>query len=98
MGMELIVLILVLAVTGLVVGALGRLALPGRDPMSLTQTMLIGVGATVIVGLLGKLLFDSDGASILLSVLVATGIVWLIRRSRERAADRPAAGDGRSRL
>jgi uncharacterized membrane protein YeaQ/YmgE (transglycosylase-associated protein family) len=92
--MELIVLILVLAVTGLFVGALGRLALPGPDPMSLTQTMLVGVGATVIVGVLAKLLFDSDGASILLSVLVAMGIVWLIRRSRERAAGPPATADG----
>jgi uncharacterized membrane protein YeaQ/YmgE (transglycosylase-associated protein family) len=88
--MEFIVLILVLAATGLLVGALGRLALPGPDPMSLSQTMLVGVGATVIVGVLAKLLFDSDGASILVSVLVATGIVWFIRRSRERAAGPPA--------
>ena len=95
LGMELIVLILVLAVTGLVVGALARLALPGRDPMSITQTMLVGVGATVIVGLISKLVFDSDGASILLSVLVATGIVYLIRRSRERSATGPPAGDVR---
>ena len=93
--MELIVLILVLAVTGLVVGALGRLALPGPDPMSLTQTMLVGVGATLIVGLLTKLLFDSDGASILLSVLVAMGIVYFIRRSRDRAGTGPTATDAR---
>ena len=91
MGMDLIVLILVLAVVGLFVGALGRLALPGRDPMSIPQTMLVGVGATVIVGVISKLVFDSDGASILLSVLVATGIVWLIRRSRERSGTGPAA-------
>jgi uncharacterized membrane protein YeaQ/YmgE (transglycosylase-associated protein family) len=88
--MELIWFILVLAAVGLLVGALGRLALPGRDPMSLTQTMLVGVGATVIVGLISKLVFDSEGASILLSVLVAMGIVWLIRRSRERSGAGPA--------
>ena len=93
--MDIILYILLLAVTGLFVGALGRLALPGRDPMSLTQTMLVGVGSTLIVGLLTKLLFDSDGASILLSVLVATGIVYLIRRSRERSATGPAATDAR---
>jgi uncharacterized membrane protein YeaQ/YmgE (transglycosylase-associated protein family) len=89
--MELIWFILVLAAVGLLVGALGRLALPGRDPMSLTQTMLVGVGATVIVGLISKLVFDSEGASILLSVLVAMGIVWLIRRSRERSGAGPPA-------
>ena len=93
--MDILLYILLLAVTGLFVGALGRLALPGRDPMSLTQTMLVGVGATVIVGLISKLIFDSDSASILLSVLVATGIVWLIRRSRERSASGPPATDAR---
>ena len=91
--MEFILYILLLAVTGLFVGALGRLALPGRDPMSLTQTMLVGLGATLIVGLLSAALFGAEGGSILLSVLVAMGIVWLIRRSRERGANRPATAD-----
>ncbi|MEA2231377.1 MAG: hypothetical protein QOD83_1193, partial [Solirubrobacteraceae bacterium] len=36
--------LLVLCLIGLVVGALARLALPGRDPMSLWQTMAIGIG------------------------------------------------------
>ena len=88
--MDILLYILLLAVTGLFVGALGRLALPGRDPMSLTQTMLVGLGATLIVGLLSAALFGAEGGSILLSVLVAMGIVWLIRRSRERTT-RPAA-------
>jgi uncharacterized membrane protein YeaQ/YmgE (transglycosylase-associated protein family) len=91
--MDLLLYILLLAVTGLFVGALGRLALPGRDPMSLTQTMLVGIAATLIVGLLSMALFGAEGGSILLSVLVATGIVWFIRRSRERSADRPATAD-----
>ena len=84
--MEIIVYLLLLAVTGLFVGALGRLAIPGRDPMSLTQTMLVGIGATFIVGLLSMALFGAEGGSILLSVVVAAGIVWLIRRSREKRA------------
>jgi uncharacterized membrane protein YeaQ/YmgE (transglycosylase-associated protein family) len=87
--MDIILYFLLLAVTGLFVGALGRLALPGRDPMTLTQTMLVGIAATLIVGLLSWALFGAEGGSILLSVLVAMGIVWLIRRSRERSA--PAA-------
>ncbi|HYH60207.1 MAG TPA: hypothetical protein VD790_13435 [Thermoleophilaceae bacterium] len=87
--MEIIVYLLLLAVTGLFVGALGRLALPGRDPMSLVQTMLVGITATFIVGLLSMALFGAEGGSIILSVLVAMGIVWLIRRSRERSATTP---------
>lgn len=84
--MDILLYLILLAVTGLFVGALGRLAIPGRDPMSLTQTMLIGIAATFIVGLLSWALFGAEGGSILLSVAVAALIVWLIRRSRERSA------------
>jgi len=83
---DIILYLILLAVTGLFVGALGRLALPGPDPMTLGQTMLVGIAATFIVGLLSWALFGAEGGSILLSVLVAMGIVWLIRRSRERSA------------
>jgi len=83
--MDIILYLILLAVTGLFVGALGRLAIPGRDPMSLTQTMLVGLAATFIVGLLSWALFGAEGGSILLSVAVAALIVWLIRRSRERS-------------
>ena len=93
--MDLILYLLLLAVTGLFVGALGRLALPGRDHMTLTQTMLVGVAATLIVGLLSMALFGAEGGSLLLSILVAVGIVWLIRRSRERSATAPAGGPPR---
>ena len=83
--MDLILYLLLLAVTGLVVGALGRLALPGRDPMTLVQTMLVGIAATLIAGLLAMALFGAEGAGILLSVVVAMGIVWIVRRTRERS-------------
>ena len=89
--MDIILYLILLAVTGLFVGALGRLAIPGRDPMSLTQTMLVGLAATFIVGLLSWALFGAEGGSILLSVAVAALIVWLIRRSRERSAGTTAA-------
>ena len=92
--MDIILYLLLLAVTGLFVGALGRLAVPGRDPMSLTQTMLVGIGATLIVGLLSLALFGAEGGSILLSVVVAAVIVWLIRRSRERSAAAPVERRG----
>jgi uncharacterized membrane protein YeaQ/YmgE (transglycosylase-associated protein family) len=91
--MDLLLYLLLLAVTGLLVGALGRLALPGRDPMTLMQTMLVGIAATLIVGLLSWALFGAEGGSILISVLVAMGIVWLIRRSREHSAQ-PTARTG----
>jgi uncharacterized membrane protein YeaQ/YmgE (transglycosylase-associated protein family) len=78
------------AVVGLIVGALGRLALPGRDPMGLGMTALVGMGSALTAGVIGKLLFGRPGG-FLLSVLVALGAVYLIRKSRERSVGGPAA-------
>src|SRR5215207_9049999 len=79
-SMDFIVYLLVLALTGLVVGALGRLAIPGRDPMSIPQTILIGVAASFIAGLVWWLITDdANGGGILLSVIFAALIVYLIR-------------------
>ena len=92
--MDILLYIILLAVTGLFVGALGRLALPGRDPMSLTQTMLVGLAATFIAGLLAMALFGAEGGGILLSVLVAMGIVYIVRRVRERGTGTAATRRG----
>ncbi len=90
--MSLIVYLIVLAATGLVVGGLGRLALPGRDPMTIPQTMLVGLAGSFAAGLVAMALFDGrNGGGLLLSVVFATLFVWLIRRSRTRHAG-PAGG------
>ncbi|MGZ6670580.1 MAG: GlsB/YeaQ/YmgE family stress response membrane protein, partial [Solirubrobacteraceae bacterium] len=60
--------LIILAASGLVVGALARLALPGPDPMTLPETMLVGVAGSFAAGLIARLLFGWSGASILLSV------------------------------
>ena len=39
--------IIALCLSGLIVGALARLALPGRDPMSIFQTMLVGIAGSL---------------------------------------------------
>jgi uncharacterized membrane protein YeaQ/YmgE (transglycosylase-associated protein family) len=73
-----------LAFWGLVLGAFARLALPGRDPMSLLQTMLVGIGGSLIGGVILYLVTGGRyyGAGWLVSLACATGIVYLIRRSR----------------
>jgi uncharacterized membrane protein YeaQ/YmgE (transglycosylase-associated protein family) len=81
--MDVIIYLLVLAVTGLIVGALGRLAIPGPDPMTIWQTILVGVAASFIAGLVWwAITGDRNGGGILLSVVFAALIVYLIRRSR----------------
>jgi uncharacterized membrane protein YeaQ/YmgE (transglycosylase-associated protein family) len=49
--MSVLVYLIVLALSGLIVGALARLALPGPDPMSIGMTMLIGIAGSFIGGL-----------------------------------------------
>ena len=81
--MSVITYLIALALTGLLVGALARLALPGKDPMSIPQTMLIGVAGSLVAGVVVYLVTDrTSSAGIVLSVLVATGLVYLVRRRR----------------
>ena len=88
--MSLIAYLIILAITGLIVGGLARLALPGRDPMSLPQTMLIGIGGSFAAGLISLAIFDGrGGGGIVLSVLCATALVYLVRRSRGGSLTRP---------
>jgi uncharacterized membrane protein YeaQ/YmgE (transglycosylase-associated protein family) len=46
-----------LVATGLVIGALGRLVLPGRQEISYLATALVGVAASLLGGILANL-FD----------------------------------------
>jgi uncharacterized membrane protein YeaQ/YmgE (transglycosylase-associated protein family) len=81
--MGVIIYLIVLALSGLVVGALGRLALPGPDPMTIWQTILVGIAGSFVAGLVWWLISDDrNGGGILLSVIFAALIVYLIRRSR----------------
>jgi uncharacterized membrane protein YeaQ/YmgE (transglycosylase-associated protein family) len=92
--MNTIAFILSLLFTGLIVGALGRLLLPGRDPMTIPQTILIGIAGSLIAGLITAAIWGRSGAGILLSVVVTMGLVYLVRRVR---GDRSHAGHGRRR-
>lgn len=80
--MSLLLFLILLAISGLMVGALARLALPGPDPMSIPATILLGLAGSFVGGLIMRLLFHSSGAGIVVSVLCATLILWAIRRSR----------------
>ncbi|MDQ1488376.1 MAG: hypothetical protein QOJ23_890, partial [Actinomycetota bacterium] len=51
-----IAFILFLLVWGAIVGGLGRLALPGPDPMSIGETILIGVASSLVAGVLFRVL------------------------------------------
>lgn len=76
--------------SGLIIGALARLALPGRDPMTLWQTALVGLGGSWGAGLLVALLTHGRyTAGLLASFAGAFLIVYLIRRSRGGSLTHP---------
>jgi uncharacterized membrane protein YeaQ/YmgE (transglycosylase-associated protein family) len=87
--MGLLVYLILIALGGLIVGGLARLALPGPDPMSLLQTMLVGIAGSLIAGVIIRVLFRATAPGLVVSVLVATGIVYLIRRNRGGPPVRP---------
>ncbi len=78
---DVIFFLLLLALTGLVVGALGRLAIPGPNPMSIGMTILVGIGGSLLGGLVGRVLLGGRGG-LLLAVAAAALIVWLMQRNR----------------
>ena len=94
--MEIIVYLILIAVSGLFVGALGRLAIPGPDPMGAGATMLVGIAGSLIGGLVGMFVLGRPGG-LILSVLGAALIVFLIRKSRGGTIDDPYGRRGQYR-
>jgi uncharacterized membrane protein YeaQ/YmgE (transglycosylase-associated protein family) len=94
--MSVLVYLVVLVLSGLVVGALARLALPGPDPMSIGMTILIGIAGSFIGGLVTLAITGGRSAGgIVVSVAVSTLIVYLIRRSRGGSITDPGLGPRR---
>ena len=85
--MSLILYLLLAALSGLIIGALARLALPGKDPMTIPQTIAVGVGGTLAAALVSYYVLDNHrGPGFLLSLLFAVLIVYIVRKMRERNA------------
>ena len=85
-----------LALSGLIIGALARLALPGPDPMSIGMTILIGIAGSFIGGLVMLAITGGRNAGgIIVSVAGATLIVYLIRRRRGGTLTDPGLGPRR---
>ena len=83
--MSFLSLLLSLVVTGLIVGALGRLAIPGPNPMSIGVTILVGIGGAFLGGMVAYLLGAGVGVAFILEILAAAGIVYLMQRRTARA-------------
>jgi uncharacterized membrane protein YeaQ/YmgE (transglycosylase-associated protein family) len=84
-------LILFLALAGLIVGALGRLLVPGPNPIGIFRTILVGIAGSFLGGLVGHLLFGwryrySGLLGLVLAVVFTALIVYLIDGRHRRGA------------
>jgi uncharacterized membrane protein YeaQ/YmgE (transglycosylase-associated protein family) len=77
-----------LIVVGVIVGALGRLINPGPDPMGWAITLAIGVGATLLVGLL----IGGGVLGFIVAVIVAAVLVTVVQRFLPGTDRRARAG------
>ena len=78
-------------IIGLVAGGLARLMVPGRQPMGLIVTMLLGLLGSVIGGFVSSLIFGYDArdpgfhaGGLIMSTLGAIAILAIYLRSRRR--------------
>jgi uncharacterized membrane protein YeaQ/YmgE (transglycosylase-associated protein family) len=81
--------ILWMLIIGLVIGALAKAIMPGKDPGGILVTMLIGVAGSLIAGFLGRSLGwyehnESAGiiASIIGSLILLAGYRAVVGRNR----------------
>ena len=80
--------IIAILVSGLILGALARRAIPGPDPMPIWMTILIGFLGSLIGVVVGQLLFGRTGG-FLFSLL---GAILLVIAYRRFVQHRPVTG------
>ena len=80
-------LIVWLIIIGLIAGAIARLLVPGRDPMGIFATILLGIVGSFVGGFLGYVLFHKDSQqgfvqpSGIIGSIIGAVIVLLIYRA-----------------
>jgi uncharacterized membrane protein YeaQ/YmgE (transglycosylase-associated protein family) len=71
---------------GLIVGALAKFIMPGKDPGGIIITMLLGIGGSAVASFLGQFLGfyrPGEGASFIGAVIGAILILWGYRMLRK---------------
>ena len=90
--------IITMIIVGLIAGALARLIMPGKDPMGLLMTAVLGIIGSFVGGFIGSLLWHKEGTSyfrsggIFLSIIGAVLVLWIWRMIRSRTTGTPAGG------
>jgi uncharacterized membrane protein YeaQ/YmgE (transglycosylase-associated protein family) len=76
---SLLVFVVVIAAWGFVVGGLARLALPGPDPMPWYATIGLGLGGSLVGGIIARVLLGTYGGFVF-AFFGAVLLLYLYRR------------------
>jgi uncharacterized membrane protein YeaQ/YmgE (transglycosylase-associated protein family) len=79
-------------IIGLIVGALAKAIMPGRDPGGIIVTILIGIAGSVIATFLGRALGwyrNGQGAGFIASLIGAILLLWIYRMILSRRTTSP---------
>jgi uncharacterized membrane protein YeaQ/YmgE (transglycosylase-associated protein family) len=91
-------LILLMVIGGFIVGALGRLVVPGPNPIGFVRTVLAGWAGSFLGGLVGRLVFGwRYRYSGLLALVIAVAFTALIIYAIDGRQRRAVSGRGRWR-
>ena len=74
---------------GLVVGVIGKLLMPGRDPGGFIVTILLGIAGALVGGFVGRAMGfygEGQGAGWIMSILGAIVVLALYRMMARRRA------------
>ena len=69
-------------IVGLIVGAIAKLLMPGRDPGGCIVTILLGIAGSFVGTLIGRMFGfyrGGQGAGIIMSILGAVLLLWIYR-------------------
>ncbi|HYV06222.1 MAG TPA: GlsB/YeaQ/YmgE family stress response membrane protein [Blastocatellia bacterium] len=79
-------------IVGLIAGALARLIMPGKDPMGILWTIVLGIAGSFVGGFIADLIWRDSGGpgfhpgGLILSILGALLLLWIWRMIRSRSA------------
>ena len=73
--------ILAYIVVGIIVGVLARLLLPGRDPIGIVGTLVVGIVGAIVGGYAWRAAFgNTRGVEWIGSIIVAMVLLWIYRQ------------------
>jgi uncharacterized membrane protein YeaQ/YmgE (transglycosylase-associated protein family) len=81
-------------IIGLIAGALARLIMPGRDPMGIIATIVLGIVGSILGGLVSMAIWRNDPDT----GFHPAGLLLSINRRHRRALDLPDGEEPKYRL